>query len=381
LIEIREEVGLSEEQVKLIRPGEVLRAYDDETDTVWVVHPFLFEAKSKTIRLDWENTEYVWTNPNNLGSYPTVPKLWEVFDRVRRDLQTVPESLNPTLRSVDELARDRVHGASFLGRRAIELLSATSLASKTEDRDDFFSDLLLVAMRLRKAQPGMAIIWNLVGRFLQLVDRERNRVSSLAELKRISAEIGEEIVQAAKEVSEDASRNSARTLPQTGHVLTHSYSSAVLRSLELGRKSGKRFEVYATESYPGMEGTQLAKDLVALGVPVKVIPDSRVDSIISTVNFVLVGADSVLRDGSLIHKTGTRRIAAAARESGVPFHSTCETMKFSVTDFLGESPKFADNLFDLTPSEYIEDFTTEVGRVEPDRVEELLRGIVRETYP
>jgi translation initiation factor 2B subunit (eIF-2B alpha/beta/delta family) len=146
-------------------------------------------------------------------------------------------------------------------------------------------------------------------------------------------------------------------------------------------KSGKRFEVYATESYPGMEGKQLAKDLVAIGVPVKLIPDSAVGSIISTVNFVLVGADSVLRDGSLIHKAGTRRIAAIARKSGVRFRSTCETMKFSVNDFLGESPEFAENLFDLTPSEYIEDFTTEVGRVEPDRVEERLRDIVRETYP
>ena len=184
----------------------------------------------------------------------------------------------------------------------------------------------------------------------------------MAELKGICIEIAEEILQAAKEASEDSSRNTAHILPQTGHVLTHSYSSAVLRSLELGMKSGKGFEVYATESYPGMEGKELAKDLVALGIPVKLIPDSSVDSIISTIDSVLVGADSVLRDGSLIHKVGTRGIAIAARKSGVPFHSTCETMKFSVADFLGESPEFAWNLFDLTPSEYIDDFITEMGQ-------------------
>jgi translation initiation factor 2B subunit (eIF-2B alpha/beta/delta family) len=381
LTEIQEELGLRGEQVGLIRAGEALRAYDDETDTVWVIHPFLFEARSKAIQLDWENSEYAWIDSKDLNSHPTVPKLKEVFDRVRRDLQAAPESLTLTLRTADDLARDRVHGASFLGRKAVELLSATSLASKAEDPDELFSDLLLVALRLRKAQPGMAIVWNLVGRFLHLVDRERDKAISVVELKRTSVEIGEKIVEAAKEASEDASRNSAHMLPQSGRVLTHSYSSTVLRSLELAMKSGKNFEVYATESYPGMEGKKLAQDLVALGIPVKLIPDSAVDSIIPTVDLVLVGADSVLTDGALIHKTGTGTIAATARISGIPFHSTCETMKFSVTNFLGENPEITENLFDLTPSECVADFITEFGRVESSRVEERIRAMVGEIYP
>ena len=170
LTEIQEEVGLGEEQLSLVSVGEVLRAYDAETNTVWVVHPFLFETKSKAIQLDWENTAYEWANPKNLSSYPTVPKLKEVFDRVRRDLQAAPKSLTPNLREIVHLAQDKVHGASFLGRQAVELLSATSVASKAENQDDLFSDLLLVTLKLRKAQPAMSIVWNLVGQFLQLVD-------------------------------------------------------------------------------------------------------------------------------------------------------------------------------------------------------------------
>jgi ADP-ribose pyrophosphatase YjhB (NUDIX family) len=299
LTEIQEELTLSEEQVSLVRSGEIVRAYDDQTDTVWIIHPFLFQAKSRTVQLDWENTEYAWTNPKDFDSYSTVPKLKEAFDRVRQDVQASPTPLTPALTAVDDLSRDRIHGASFIGRQAIELLSTTCLASEAEDQDALFSDLMLVALKLRKAQPGMANVWNLVGNFLYLVDRERNKTSSVAELKKRSMTIGEEIMQTAKEASEDAARSAARVLPERGHVLTHSYSSTVLRSLELSVKSGKSVKVYATESYPGMEGKQFAQELIRLGIPVKLVADSAVDSIMSNIDFVLVGADSVLRDGSL----------------------------------------------------------------------------------
>jgi translation initiation factor 2B subunit (eIF-2B alpha/beta/delta family) len=380
LTEIQEELGLGEAQVRLIRAGEPLRAYDDETETVWVIHPFLLEAKTKVIQLNWENTESAWVNPKDLGSHLTVPKLREAFDRVRRDIQTDSESLILPLRAAGEFAQDKVHGASFLGRQAIELLSSTALTSKAEDQDALFSDLLSMALKLRKAQPGMANVWNLVGRFLYDVDRERAKAKSVVELRAIAVDTAKKVVETTKEAAEDAARNSAQLLPQSGHVLTHSYSSAVFRSLELGMKSGKHFEVYVTESYPGMEGKRLAQDLIALGVPVKLIADSKVDSIISNVDLVLVGADSVLRDGSLIHKIGTRTIAATARKSGIPFRSTCETVKFSAADFLGESPEVNENLFDLTPGEFVSDFTTEVGRVDPSRVEERIRDMVREIY-
>jgi len=381
LTEIQEELGLGEEQVTFVRAGEVVRAYDNETETVWIIHPFLFQAKTKAIQLNWENTEWAWVTPIDLSSYHTVPKLREAFDRVRQDLQVVPDSLTTTITAVDEFAQDRVHGASLLGCRAIELLSATSLASKAQDQDELFSDLLSVAMRLRKTQTGMANVWNLVGMFLHVVDDERNTTTSSAELREVALNAAKTIVEAAEENAEDAARNSARLIPEGGRILTHSYSSIVFRSLDLAMKSGKHFEVYATESYPGMEGRRLAQDLITLGVPVKLIADSAVDSIISNVDLVLVGADSVLRDGSLIHKIGTRTIATDATKSNIPLRSICETMKFSVADFLGETPEINKNLFDLTPSEFISDFTTEVGRVNAIQVKEELGRIVGEIYP
>jgi len=380
LIEIKEELEVDESQICLIRSGEILRAYDEETDTVWVIHPFLFETKSQRVQLNWENTEYVWVDPSDLASYSTVPKLKETFDRVRRDLLSSPTTLGASFNRTEEFSTDRVHGASFLGRRAIDILSTTCSASEARDKDELFYELLLIAQRLRKSQPCMASVWNLVGSYLFLIDRERSKASTVSQLKDASRTVAEKIVENSKDASENAARYTARAFPNNVRVLTHSYSNAVLRSLELGVKGGKIIEVYATESYPGLEGKQFAHDLLKLSVQVKSISDSAVDSVIPTVDLVLVGSDSVLRDGSLVHKVGTEHIAALAHDAGVIVRSTCETMKFSALDFLGERPRVG-GVFDLTPREYVSDYATELGLVNPTGVEERIRNIVEQVYP
>jgi len=380
MTEIREEVGLSADQINLLRVGEILRAFDGVTDTVWVIHPFLFEAKSSTVQLDWENSEYRWVEPKQSASYETVPKLREAFDRVRYDLHATPEVLGNVLQGVREVSGDRVHGANFLGRQALELLWAAAQASDAKDTDALFHHLLLVFLRLRRAQPAMANVWNLTGKLLQVVDQERATVASVDQLKTRVKELVHQIGEEAATASENASRNTAQILPQDGVVLTHSYSSTVLRALELGFKGGKAFQVFATESYPGMEGNQLAKDLITLNIPVRLVADSAVHSVIPRANLVLVGADSVLKDGSLIHKIGTGNIAIAAKKYGIRFCSSCETLKFSAQDFVGERPTFSADVFDLTPTEFVSNYITQDGEVEPGSVEKRVMDMQNEIY-
>jgi translation initiation factor 2B subunit (eIF-2B alpha/beta/delta family)/ADP-ribose pyrophosphatase YjhB (NUDIX family) len=378
--EIREEVGFSAEQIKLLRIGETVRAYDEANDTVWIIHPFLFEAKSKAIKLDWENIDYRWVAPSELTSYSTVPKLREALDRVQYDLQAEPPSLTEIMRKVKEIREDRVHGATFLGQESVRLLSAAAKASDARDTDTLFSHLLLVTLRLRRAQPAMANVWNLTGKFLQIVNKHREDGAPLQELLITVEKTSVRILEESAKATEDASRNTAQILPAGAVVLTHSFSSTVLRSLELGFKGGRDFKVYATESYPGMEGKQLAKELIASGVPVTLIADSAVSSILQKVDLVLVGADSVLKDGALIHKVGTREIAAAAASRKIPLFSSCESIKLSVKDFLGERPE-TSTIFDSTPPELISGYITEEGQLPPVRVEQRIRNLQKEIYP
>ncbi len=83
LTEIREETGLREEDINLVKKGEPLAVDDEQVGVRWVVHPYLFHVKERDkIRIDWEHKESRWIKPEKIGNYPTVPKLKEALSRV-----------------------------------------------------------------------------------------------------------------------------------------------------------------------------------------------------------------------------------------------------------------------------------------------------------
>ncbi len=83
LEEIKEEAGLSEGDVELVKEGEPLEIVDEELGRKWVVHPFRFGVKTaEKISIDWEHTELRWIDPNDIGEYETVPNLLETWQRV-----------------------------------------------------------------------------------------------------------------------------------------------------------------------------------------------------------------------------------------------------------------------------------------------------------
>ena len=236
-------------------------------------------------------------------------------------------------------------------------------------------------LELRKVQRNMATIRNLTGRFLFEAEAARQTTTSLDNYRETVATLAQKAQTDAEAAAEDASRNSVPILPEEGHVLTHSYSSTVRRALELAVKSKRKLTVYVIESSPGLEGKQLAKDLIDIGVPVKLIADSAMNSIISDIDMVIVGADSVLANGSVINKIGTSKIANAAKEEEIPFFAVCESTKFSAADFLGEQIQIAETLFDLTPAEYVSKVVTESGPIEPGEVERQIRKMLSQLYP
>ncbi len=73
--ELKEEVTARSDQVRLVHQAEPLTFHDREHDTIWVVHPFLFEDLGVDVRLDWEHTESTWIEPRELHRYETVESL------------------------------------------------------------------------------------------------------------------------------------------------------------------------------------------------------------------------------------------------------------------------------------------------------------------
>ncbi len=79
-IEIFEETGITEDKIKLIKSAEKLRVNSPQYENhEWEIFPFLFEAKNPEIKLNWENSEYLWIAVDELKNYNSVPSLEKVL--------------------------------------------------------------------------------------------------------------------------------------------------------------------------------------------------------------------------------------------------------------------------------------------------------------
>ena len=79
-IEIFEELGIKEDQIKLLKTAERMRVVSPQyKNHEWEIFPFLFEANNPEIKLNWENSEYEWISADELNNYKTVPNLEKVL--------------------------------------------------------------------------------------------------------------------------------------------------------------------------------------------------------------------------------------------------------------------------------------------------------------
>ena len=82
-IEIYEETGITEDGIRFIKAAERVRVNSPQYENhEWEIFPFLFEAKNPNIKLNWENSEYIWITVDQLKNYNTVPSLEKVLQNL-----------------------------------------------------------------------------------------------------------------------------------------------------------------------------------------------------------------------------------------------------------------------------------------------------------
>lgn len=118
-------------------------------------------------------------------------------------------------------------------------------------------------------------------------------------------------------------------IPDSKKVITLSRSGTVLNILKLWQSINKNLRVVVCESRPMLEGRLLAEDLLKFGLKVEVITDSVMSLYVPKVDAAIIGADSVLKNGNVINKTGSKSLALLCKEYKIPFYIVTTRSKFS----------------------------------------------------
>jgi methylthioribose-1-phosphate isomerase len=198
----------------------------------------------------------------------------------------------------------------------------------------------------------------------------------------------------------------AELVPDDATVLTHCNAGALatggygtaLGVIRAAREAGKRVRVLADETRPYLQGARLtAWELARDGVPVEVITDGMAAHFFArgAIDFVVVGADRVARNGDVANKIGTYGIACLARVHDRPFmvaapsstldpktatgadivieeRSSDEVVRIGGARIAPEGVTARHPAFDVTPARLVTSLVTERGLVSGERAAELM---------
>jgi len=272
-----------------------------------------------------------------------------------------------TRRAVDVIREDRVHGASWLARRALEVAGDAAALSPGASVGEVAAAVETAARMLIESRPGMAPIRNWLDRLLARLAELAPRAGDVESFRRaVRREAGELARQAGAAGSLAASR-AAETMAPGERVFTASHSATVDEACRLAWRSGRLRQVFAAQSRSPdgrTYGEEVREALAPAGISVTVVPDAGLAEWVRRASLVLVGADSVLRDGSVLNGTPTLALARAAREAGVPVRVVCEAAKRDRwTDAASLGSSGLETGFDLVPADLVDAVITEEGLV------------------
>lgn len=270
------------------------------------------------------------------------------------------------------LTEDTEHGAAWLSLHALDALCARAATAATYD------EIVALARELRTARPSMHAIANRVNE--AMAGANERTPGAVAES-----------AHAVRERAVDADETAADTAADRidgATVLTLSRSGTVAAALDRAATDG----VVVLESLPGGEGAAVAESLAA-DHDVTLVRDAAVaDRIGAGVDIVLVGADAVFPDGSVLNKVGTRTAATVATRHDVPVFVVCASAKIAPAETVcaDREPRPPETLYDgdaavdvhdstldRTPAALVDAVVTEQGALDAGGVRTVARAHAR----
>ncbi|MFX1289134.1 MAG: translation initiation factor eIF-2B [Promethearchaeota archaeon] len=295
-------------------------------------------------------------------------------------------------RMIRDLHLDKTSGASELVETALEIFKSQLDSIKDPEMD--IKDIILELSReLLNVRPSMAPIINTIGYFLHELKNFNKK--ELLERFETFHQNRERRIKALF-----ASFNSFLANYKEKHLnfMLISYSTTILKCIEQSKRKDLSF--YILEARPLLEGRRTAERL-SLDYETHLITDSSMGKFIKSVDIVLIGIDSILRDGSIVNKIGSHPLACIATSNDKKVFAIGDSYKYNLKSHFGREIIVEDKpiyevyskrikkekfhvhnyYFDITPSKYLNGIISDLGMLTiPEFLERVVKAIPLEWF-
>jgi ribose 1,5-bisphosphate isomerase len=288
--------------------------------------------------------------------------------------------MEQVLETARKISSMEIRGAGRIARAAAAALRDLAIQLDVRNVEEFNLEMRRAERILLVTRPTAVSLSNAIRMVL------RYRASDVEGSKLAIISNANSFIENSEKALERIGEIGSRRIRKGDTILTHCNSMAALSIIKDANKSGKEIKVIATESRPRWQGRLTIGMLEEMGIQTELIVDSAVRSIMNDVDLVVVGADVITANGSLVNKIGTAQIALCAHEARTSFMVAAETYKFSPQTIMGELVQIEEReaeevfpdiskfkhvrvrnpAFDVTPHSYIDIICTEVGAIPPE---------------
>ncbi len=299
------------------------------------------------------------------------------------------------METAEDIASMETRGAATIAAAAAEALRQQAAEADADAPEPFRATMRTAARRLHETRPTAVSLPNTLRYVLTRMDGE-----NVGELRESVDAATREFDRRLERAQEELGEVGANRLQNGDTVMTHCHSTDALSCIEAAVEQGKDISAVVKETRPRNQGHITAEQLVELGVPVTLIVDNAARRYLDDVDHLLVGADSIAADGSVINKIGTSGLAVNARERGVPVMCAAQTIKLHPETLTGHTVEIEERdeaevidaatreeigevevrnpAFDVTPPRYVDAIVTESGQFPPESVVTLMRELFGE---
>lgn len=310
---------------------------------------------------------------------------------------------------VKDIKSIKIQGATNIAKASIGALLDFSKNFSGKNSNEFAKEVEKIAKRLAWARPDEPLNQNLLNLITGKVKRDKNKdvkkkiddfriscqkaLDLIARNEELITKAGIDLIREIQAKRSLAPKKELSSFWKPINIFTHCNSSSVFKIIFGAHEAGIPVKVYNSETRPRFQGRIMAKHLAKAGIDVTVMIDSAAPFVISQnepdkidIDLVIIGADVVGEDGSVLNKIGSYSLALAAKSAGLPFYAATSLLKvrkdidsYREIEIEKRDPtelwtrslkgiKAINYAFDTVPPEYLSGLITEFGILKPKDV-------------